>query len=102
VPVAKLGRDADQLHKTLANARVQLHKDGHLVEVGSGSNVLDGPLHALMHFLIELRACPRAPDLAAGDVVTTGTWTDAWPVLAQEKWNARFDAALPELEISFE
>ena len=55
----------------------------------------------LMHFVTELRSCPGAPDVAADDVVTTGTWTDAWPVVAQERWSARFDA-LPALEINFE
>jgi 2-oxo-3-hexenedioate decarboxylase len=102
VAIAKLARDADQLHQILAGARVGLHRNGNLVEEGSGANVLDSPLHALMHFLIELRSCPGAPDVAAGDVVTTGTWTDAWPVRAGERWNARFDAVLPTLEISFE
>jgi 2-oxo-3-hexenedioate decarboxylase len=102
VPIAELARDSDQLHRILAGARVQLQKNGHLVEEGLGANVLDSPLHALMHFLTELRSCPTAPDVAAGDIVTTGTWTDAWPVLAEERWSARFDAALPALEIRFE
>lgn len=72
------------------------------MEEGAGANVLDSPLRALMHFLIELRSCPGATDLVAGDVVTTGTWTDAWPVLAGEKWTAGFDSALPVLEVRFE
>jgi 2-oxo-3-hexenedioate decarboxylase len=101
-PVDRLARDAEQFHRILAGARVQLHRNGTLLEVGLGANVLDGPLHALMHFLRELRSCPGAPDLAAGDVVTTGTWTDAWPVRAGETWNARFDAALPAIEIRFD
>jgi 2-oxo-3-hexenedioate decarboxylase len=63
--------------------------------------VLDSPLHALLHFLVELRSCPGATDLAAGDIVTTGTWTDAWPVQAGETWAARFDSALPSLEVRF-
>jgi len=102
VPVATLARDSDQLHRILAGARVQLHKNDNLVEEGLGAYVLDSPLHALMYFLIELRSCPGAPEVAAGDVVTTGTWTDAWPVLAGEKWFARFDVALPALEVSLE
>jgi 2-oxo-3-hexenedioate decarboxylase len=102
VAVNRLARDAGQLHRVLASARVRLHKGGNLVEEGVGAHVLDGPLHALMYFLKELRSCPDAPDLVAGDVVTTGTWTDAWPVRAGEQWNARFDAALPALTISFE
>ena len=36
-----------------------------------------------------------APDLRPGDVVTTGTWTDAWPVTPGETWTAQFDAPLP-------
>ena len=55
----------------------------------------------LMYFVTELRSCAGTPDLAADDVVTTGTWTDAWPVVAQERWSARFDL-LPALEIHFE
>jgi 2-keto-4-pentenoate hydratase len=49
----------------------------------------------------ELRACPAATDIAPGDIVTTGTWTDAWPVQAGEVWRAEFDQALPALEVSF-
>jgi len=102
VPVSALARDAGQLHQVLARARVRLHKNGGLVDEGSGANVLDSPLRALMHFLVELRSCPGATDLVAGDTVTTGTWTDAWPVQVGEQWTAKFDSALPALEVSFE
>jgi 2-oxo-3-hexenedioate decarboxylase len=99
IPIAALARDGEQLHRMLATARVRLMKDGVLMEEGLGANVLDSPLMALMHFVAELRSCAGAPDLAAGDVVTTGTWTDAWPVRRGESWRAVFDAALPALEI---
>ncbi len=72
-----------------------------LVERGLGRNVLDGPLLALHHFLNELRQCPGAPELMPGDVVTTGTWTDAWPVAAGETWCAEFDAPLSTLSVAF-
>ena len=49
---------------------------------------------ALAHFLAALRDCPGAPDLQPGDVVTTGTWTDAWPVHRGEQWRAAFAAPL--------
>ena len=101
IPIAELACDSEQLHQILASARVRLQRNGELVEEGSGANVLDSPLHALMHFVRELRSCPGAPDLAADDVVTTGTWTDAWPVAARERWSARFDA-LPALELNLE
>ena len=71
------------------------------MERGVGANVLDGPLHALLHFLAALRDCPGAPDLKAGDIVTTGTWTDAWPVHPGERWRAQFDAPLAALEVQF-
>jgi 2-oxo-3-hexenedioate decarboxylase len=61
--------------------------------------VLDGPLHALRHFVLELQRCPGAPTLQAGDVVTTGTWTDAWPVRSGQVWRADFDAPLHGLEL---
>jgi 2-keto-4-pentenoate hydratase len=99
-PIAELARDSEQLHPILASARVRLQRNGELMEEGSGANVLDSPLHALMHFVTELRSCPGAPDVAANDVVTTGTWTDAWPVAAEERWSAHFDQ-LPALEVNF-
>ena len=101
VPVADLARDAGELHRLLASAHVGLHRNGQLVEQGSGANVLDSPLNALLYFLTELRSCPGADDIAAGDLVTTGTWTDAWPVQAGQTWTARFDSVLPALEVSF-
>ena len=101
-PVAALAPDAEQLHELLAGARLSLLKNGTAVEEGAGAHVLDSPLRALLHFTEALRACPDAVDLAAGDVVTTGTWTDAWPVAAGETWSARFNTALPGLDISFD
>jgi 2-keto-4-pentenoate hydratase len=100
-PVAQLASQAAQLHAVLAGTKVSLQKNGTTVETGTGANVLDSPLHALMHFLTELRACPGAGDVKAGDVVTTGTWTDAWPVSSGQTWTAQFDGALPQLEVSF-
>jgi 2-keto-4-pentenoate hydratase len=102
VRISDLAGSADALDRALAGARVRLSRNGALVEEGMGANVLDSPLRALMHFLVELRSCPGASDVAAGDMVTTGTWTDAWPVQPGEHWTARFDAVLPALEVRFE
>jgi 2-keto-4-pentenoate hydratase len=54
-------------------------------------------LRALLNFLETLRACPGAPDLQAGDVVTTGTWTDAWPMAPGQQWHAHF--SLPGFQL---
>ena len=64
--------------------------------------MLDDPLQALLHFLNELRACPGAPDLQAGDVVTTGTWTDAWPVAPGEHWRVSYSDDLGALDVAFD
>ncbi len=102
VPVRDVAADARSFEQRLAAARVRLLRADVQVDEGLGANVLDGPLHALLHFLQELRACPNAPDLLPGDVITTGTWTDAWPVAPGETWVAQFDAPLARLEVHFE
>jgi 2-oxo-3-hexenedioate decarboxylase len=101
VPVRQVATDASSFEQRLASARVRLHQGQDLRDEGAGSNVLDGSLHALRFFLQALRDCPGAADLAPGDVVTTGTWTDAWPVAPGETWRADFDAPLPALSVRF-
>jgi len=101
VPVAGLASDAPGLEQGLAAAQITLSCGGRQVDQGVGANVLDGPLHALQYFLAELRSCPGAPDLLPGDVVTTGTWTDAWPVAPGETWEAAFGAPLCGLKVTF-
>jgi 2-oxo-3-hexenedioate decarboxylase len=101
VPVRALAADATALSERLAAARVELRCDGAAVESGAGSNVLDGPVQALLHFINELRACPGAPALAAGDVITTGTWTDAWPVQRGQAWSSSYSDALDGLLVRF-
>lgn len=99
IAVRSLGADALALDRLLAQASVVLDRNGTVVERGQGANVLDSPLRALHHFLQELRRCPGAPDLQAGDVVTTGTWTDAWPVAPGERWTAHFSPPLASLQL---
>jgi len=101
IAVRDVARDGAGLDRKLAAAAVTLTRDGEAIDQGRGANVLDGPLHALLHFVRELRACPGAPALRAGDVVTTGTWTNAFAVAPGETWTARFDAPLTPLEVRF-
>jgi 2-keto-4-pentenoate hydratase len=100
-PLTMLAADATQLDALLADAQVRLHKGDQEAEQGQGVNVLGSPLRALHHFVQTLRACPGAPDLAAGDVVTTGTWTDAWPVAPGEHWSVAFTLPQMTLAVSF-
>jgi 2-oxo-3-hexenedioate decarboxylase len=99
--VRELPRDAAAFDAQLAAARITLSRGGERVDEGRGANVLDGPLHALAHFVAALRDCPGATDLRPGDVVTTGTWTDAWPVRRGEPWRADFEPPLAPLTVRF-
>jgi 2-keto-4-pentenoate hydratase len=81
------GTAPEALMASLAGLKLRLYGDGVLKDEGVGANVLDGPVQALLHFVRELRATPGAPALRAGDIITTGTLTDAWPVQAGQTWH---------------
>ena len=100
-PVGEIAASAAQLDDLLAAAKVTLYNGNQVVDHGAGANVLDSPLRALHYFLQQLRACPGATDLMPGDVITTGTWTDAWPIKPGEHWNAEFSSVLPPLAVVF-
>jgi 2-oxo-3-hexenedioate decarboxylase len=82
--------------------KVTLRRDGALVDQGSGANVLGSPLLSLA-FLVEILAKQTgAPPLAAGEIVSTGTLTDAHPVAAGERWSTDLHGfAARGLEITF-
>jgi 2-oxo-3-hexenedioate decarboxylase len=99
IPIGSIASSTSQFNDLIAASQVSLMRDGQIVDNGCGANVLDSPLRALHHFLVELRQCPGAPDLAQGDVVTTGTWTDAWPVMSGQCWTGAFGMPLSSLEV---
>ncbi|MBX2856391.1 MAG: hypothetical protein KTR21_15490 [Rhodobacteraceae bacterium] len=74
----------------LPETTVKLCKDGEKVEDGRGENALDGPIHALKHLVALLETDPFNPGLASGDVISTGTLTDAYPILPGEIWSAHY------------
>jgi 2-oxo-3-hexenedioate decarboxylase len=53
--------------------------------------VLGSPLNALAHVVKLLASLPEHPVIEAGEIVTTGTLTDAMPVAAGETWSTRID-----------
>ncbi len=70
MPVREVASDAVGLDAALAGAGVVLARDGEPLDQGKGAAVLDGPVQALWHFVQAQRACPGAPPLQAGDIVT--------------------------------
>ncbi|MCU6434778.1 4-oxalocrotonate decarboxylase [Undibacterium sp. Jales W-56] len=86
----------------LANASVSLSCDGSLLGAGFGSNVLDSPLHAIWHLHQLLKTQPQFSPLRAGEIITTGTWTDAYPVSPGQTWFTAFSGvSLSGLSVSF-
>jgi 2-keto-4-pentenoate hydratase len=97
-------RDADipALARALPAVRVALLKSGIKQIEGIGANVLDSPVHAL-GFLADLLAQQAfMQPLAAGEVVSTGTITDALPVKPGETWSTEISGLpLQNLTISY-
>ncbi len=98
VPVAGIADCARKLREF----RLALLRDGVLHAEGTGANVLDSPLLAFAHFAGVLARLPQFAPVGAGEVVTTGTLTDAYPVKAGERWSTRLAGIeLPGLELAF-
>ena len=100
VPVTAANRAA--LAEALPRFELTLRQGDRVVDRGVGANVLDSPALALVHLARVLADSPDAPPLRAGELVTTGTVTDAWPVAAGQTWTSDYGAlGLPGLELSF-
>lgn len=92
----------DDLVRGLADVELVACKDGSEVARGVGRNALDGPLEALAHAVDILAAQPDHPPIAAGECVTTGTLTDAFPVATGETWRVSSSGdVLPALTVRF-
>lgn len=69
---------------------------------GFGGDVLDSPVHALWHLHQVLKAQPQFAPLGEGEIISTGTWTDAYPIAAGQTWTTAFSGlTLPGLTVSF-
>jgi len=75
--------------RELSRFEIDLFRNGALMDHGVAANVLDGPLFALRHLAETLAEDPLSPQLAAGEIVTTGTLTRAFPVAAGEGWTTK-------------
>lgn len=59
-----------------------------LADSGCASNVLGGPLSALRNAIEVLARDSHNPQISAGEIVTTGTVTRAFPISAGENWRS--------------
>ena len=64
----------------LAHVRVHAARRRSVIDRGIGADVLDSPAFALTHLARVLAEHAGSEPLVAGEIITTGTITDAWPV----------------------
>jgi 2-keto-4-pentenoate hydratase len=93
---------ADQWLCELAAFDIDLERNGVLADRGHASNVLDSPFLALRHLVDVLAQDAVNPPLKAGEVVSTGTLTRAFPVAPGETWRSQLHGiALAGIELRF-
>jgi 2-oxo-3-hexenedioate decarboxylase len=81
--------DSARWLEMLRRFEIELSKDGTVIDRGQAMNVLDGPLSTISHLLDVLSRDNDNPPLQAGEIVTTGTVTRAFPVAPGETWQTR-------------
>ena len=95
-------QDHAALLEALSHFSIDLYQNDHCVDTGFARNVLDGPLSALRHLVGLLENDPYNPDLQAGEIITTGTLTRAFPVKHGETWRTElYGLDLPPALIRF-
>ena len=99
VPVDQLASDPVAALESFSMA---LSRNGEVLEVGRGANVLGNPLIALAHLISVLSKQSEFLPLQANEIVTTGSITLAQAVRPGESWQTRLQGiALPELTVEF-
>lgn len=79
------GRWADQL----SSYTVDLVCDDGISRHGHATHVLGGPLKTLRLLVVELPRYPACEPLRPGELVTTGTLTEAMPAVGGQMWSTR-------------
>jgi 2-oxo-3-hexenedioate decarboxylase len=82
-----VGWKSTEWRDQLSRFGVELVRDDGLTRCGHARNVLGGPLKALGFLVEELARYPKSEPLRAGETVTTGTLTEAMPIMAGQTWS---------------
>ena len=90
-PRHAIGDDRAGWAAALAGFGVTLARGGDVVAEGHASHVLGGPIDALRFLVEEIARFPGNAPLQAGEIVTTGTLTDAQPVRPGERWSTALE-----------
>lgn len=84
-------RNSKDWLQRLTDFEVTLARNGNTIDHGVGSNVLGGPLSALRHLAVLLARDNANPDLAIGEIITTGSLTGAFPVSKGQVWHSELN-----------
>lgn len=95
-------RDRAAWFAALSDFEIELFCNDKPVDRGHSRSVLDGPLSALKHLIALLAKEGNGAPLLAGEIVTTGTVTRAFPIAAGECWRtAVHQLPVKGIEIQF-
>jgi 2-keto-4-pentenoate hydratase len=79
-----------KLAKQLSSFSVEMKSDRGDSRRGHAHDVLGGPLQALSYLVEEIARYPACEPLRAGELVTTGTLTEAMPAVPGMTWTTCF------------
>jgi 2-oxo-3-hexenedioate decarboxylase len=101
-PRQRIGGERARWQKALSSFSIELAGDAGVRREGSAKDLLGGPLSAL-RCLVEDVARHRADSpIGAGELISTGSLTEAMPARAGERWSTRFQGlALGGLTVEF-
>lgn len=86
----------------LKSFTITLASSDGVTRTGSGANVLDSPLIALQFLIDEIAHYPQSRPVAAGEIITTGTLTDAMPIAPGQTWTTELAGiALGGIRVEF-
>ena len=91
-----------ELLAQLSEFECTLYRNLEALETGQSGNVLGGPLKALAHLVELLFEDDANPGPERGEIITTGTLTDAYPISPGQRWSTQLSGLeLPTVEIAF-
>ena len=80
-------RDRTAWAEKISTFTVDMARNDGISRRGHAQDVLGGPLSALRFLVEELARFPTSEPLQAGEIVTTGTLTEAMPVAVGQVWS---------------
>ena len=89
-PVTVTQQNRAQIADMLPRFALTLSRGDEIKDRGTGANVLGSPALALGHLSRLFASQPASPPVVSGEIISTGTLTDAWPVSPREVWSADY------------